>query len=212
MKKKFCKNLLLFNIGPALLTLLLLQTEIKNATIFNSETATEFILRLNRFFTDEALSIEFSIPWILTAVTPGLIAVILSKCINEEEEKKKCLERIKKNDVTSNNLPESLDEKWIVSAAGVWGFYILSDVLLKKVGGSITSTVAGVSLFLFANDHSNFFIMIGGVFTMLALAYLQLIFRAAILTNEEPCITNDSQNKLSECISRRISAFLENLK
>jgi hypothetical protein len=129
---------------------------------------------LNNKMVAESLTLRYSVPAIVIAMLPGLFAIIFANSLNLDDEKRICLLKLDSDLNLETDLPDSFPpDRWLNTPAGVWAFYGFSDVLLLKVGASITSTVAGASLYLFLFGFLEWWLFVGS----LLLAYMFSIYQ-----------------------------------
>ena len=137
-------------------------------------THTSIAFIINNEMIAESLNIQHSVPAIGIAMFPGLLAIIFAISLKSNEDKQKCLLKIDSPLDLENDTPESFPpNQWLNSPAGVRIFYWLSDLALIKVGVSVTSTVAGASIYLLLFKPTEWGTLLG----VLLISYILSVFQ-----------------------------------
>jgi hypothetical protein len=106
------------------------------------------LYRLNDAAVSESLEVSVAVTVLFLALSPALIACVLSLGIRTRALQKVCVNIMTQPLRLSVLRAQWSHDKRIISPAGVLWFIFLLDLSCMKVGATITSTIAGVCFYL----------------------------------------------------------------
>ncbi|WP_345816680.1 hypothetical protein AAGS40_27270 (plasmid) [Paraburkholderia sp. PREW-6R] len=142
------------------------------------------LYRLNDAAVSESLEVSVAVTVLFVALSPALIACVLSLGIRTRALQKVCAKIMIQPLRLSVLRAQWSRDKRITSPAGVLSFIFLLDLTCIKVGASITSTIVGVCFYLLFQGQAAYLLTLFSVAIMWGIcvfpAFIRFLFQRSI--------------------------------